>query len=205
MIKSYDEMRKIDVQPYCEDRDGFSYLNWAKCIDLLHQNGAQKVYWYPVVDEKTGSSLRMVETEFKDTKGNTNRCYETRIHVVIDDIEEEFQAPVMNGVNPVKDNSTSQLRVWNSMCRSFVKAVAILTGLGFDLWLKEETGGSMKLGFKPEEAKPDEASLKALKDMCKKNKVDLDYWITSNGKTLDTLTALEVGTMLRTLNDRYGD
>ena len=205
MIKSYDEMRKIDVQPYCEDRDGFSYLNWAKCIDLLHQNGAQKVYWYPVVDEKTGSSLRMVETEFKDTKGNTNRCYETRIHVVIDDIEEEFQAPVMNGVNPVKDNSMSQLRVWNSMCRSFVKAVAILTGLGFDLWLKEETGGSMKLGFKPEEAKPDEASLKALKDMCKKNKVDLDYWITSNGKTLDTLTALEVGTMLRTLNDRYGD
>ena len=205
MIKSYDEMRKIDVQPYCEDRDGFSYLNWAKCIDLLHQNGAQKVYWYPVVDEKTGSSLRMVETEFKDTKGNTNRCYETRIHVVIDDIEEEFQAPVMNGVNPVKDNSMSQLRVWNSMCRSFVKAVAILTGLGFDLWLKEETGGSMKLGFKPEEAKPDEASLKALKDMCKKNKVDLDYWITSNGKTLDTLTALEVGTMLRTLNDKYGD
>ena len=205
MIKSYDEMRKIDVQPYCEDRDGFSYLNWAKCIDLLHQNGAQKVYWYPVVDEKTGSSLRMVETEFKDTKGNTNRCYETRIHVVIDDIEEEFQAPVMNGVNPVKDNSMSQLRVWNSMCRSFVKAVAILTGLGFDLWLKEETGGSMKLGFKPEEAKPDEASLKALKDMCKKNKVDLDYWITSNGKTLETLTALEVGTMLRTLNDRYGD
>ena len=205
MIKSYDEMRKIDVQPYCEDRDGFSYLNWAKCIDLLHQNGAKKVYWYPVVDEKTGSSLRMVETEFKDTKGNTNRCYETRIHVVIDDIEEEFQAPVMNGVNPVKDNSMSQLRVWNSMCRSFVKAVAILTGLGFDLWLKEETGGSMKLGFKPEEAKPDEASLKALKDMCKKNKVDLDYWITSNGKTLETLTALEVGTMLRTLNDRYGD
>ena len=205
MIKSYDEMRKIDVQPYCEERDGFSYLNWAKCIDLLHQNGAQKVYWYPVVDEKTGSSLRMVETEFKDTKGNTNRCYETRIHVVIDDIEEEFQAPVMNGVNPVKDNSMSQLRVWNSMCRSFVKAVAILTGLGFDLWLKEETGGSMKLGFKPEEAKPDEASLKALKDMCKKNKVDLDYWITSNGKTLETLTSLEVGTMLRTLNDKYGD
>ena len=205
MLKSYDELRKVDVSPYCEERDGMSYLNWAKCIDLLHQNGAQKVYWYPVVDEKTGSSLRMVETEFKDTKGNTNRCYETRIHVVIDDIEEEFQAPVMNGVNPVKDNSMSQLRVWNSMCRSFVKAVAILTGLGFDLWLKEETGGSMKLGFKPEEAKPDEASLKALKDMCKKNKVDLDYWITSNGKTLDTLTALEVGTMLRTLNDKYGD
>ena len=32
----------------------------------------------------------------------------------------------------------SQQRVWNSMTRSFVKAVAMYTGLGFDLWLKEE-------------------------------------------------------------------
>ena len=32
----------------------------------------------------------------------------------------------------------SQQRVWNSMTRSFVKAVAMYTGLGFSLWLKEE-------------------------------------------------------------------
>ena len=38
----------------------------------------------------------------------------------------------------MKDNSMSQQRVWNSMCRAFVKCVAIHTGLGFDLWLKEE-------------------------------------------------------------------
>lgn len=44
----------------------------------------------------------------------------------------------MNGANPVKDNSMSQQRVWNSMTRSFVKAVAMYTGLGFSLWLKEE-------------------------------------------------------------------
>ena len=49
-----------------------------------------------------------------------------------------MQSPVMNGANPVKDNSMSQQRVWNSMTRSFVKAVAIYTGLGFSLWLKEE-------------------------------------------------------------------
>ena len=40
--------------------------------------------------------------------------------------------------SPVKDNSMSQQRVWNSMTRSFVKAVAMYTGLGFGLWLKEE-------------------------------------------------------------------
>ena len=57
---------------------------------------------------------------------------------VIDDQVYEMQTPVMNGANPVKDNSMSQQRVWNSMCRAFVKCVAIHTGLGFDLWLKEE-------------------------------------------------------------------
>ena len=60
------------------------------------------------------------------------------LKVVIDDTEYEMQSPVMNGSNPVKDNSMSQQRVWNSMCRSFVKCVAIHTGLGFNLWLKEE-------------------------------------------------------------------
>ena len=138
MLKSYDELRKIDVKPYCEKRDGLLYLNWAMCIDLLRKNGATKVYWEPIPSEKSGGSLRMSDAVFTDSKGNTNRCYETRIRVIIDDNEYEMQTPVMNGANPVKDNSMSQQRVWNSMCRAFVKCVAIHTGLGFDLWLKEE-------------------------------------------------------------------
>ena len=138
MLKAYEEMRKIDVRPYCEDREGKLYLNWAKCIELLHENGAEKVYWIPVPDPKTGSSLRMTDTVFSDKNGVTNRCYETLIEVVIDDNTYRMQSPVMNGTNPVKDNSMSQQRVWNSMCRSFVKCVAIHTGLGFNLWLKEE-------------------------------------------------------------------
>ena len=31
----------------------------------------------------------------------------------------------------------SQQRVWNSQTRAFVKGVAMRTGLGFDLWLKD--------------------------------------------------------------------
>lgn len=137
MLKSYDEMRKIDVTPYCEERDGAIYLNWAKCVDLLHQNGAEKVFFIPVPGEN-GSSLIATEQEFADQNGTKNRCYETRIEIHIDDNIYFMQSPVMNGPNPVKDNSMSQQRVWNSMCRSFVKGVAIYTGLGFDLWLKEE-------------------------------------------------------------------
>ena len=138
MLKSYEELRQIDVSPYCEERDKVSYLPYNKCFDLLHKNGAETVYFLPVQNPKNGSSLYESDTVFADKSGNTNRCYETRIEIHIDDKIYYMQSPVMNGANPVKDNSMSQHRVWNSMTRSFVKAVAMYTGLGFDLWLKEE-------------------------------------------------------------------
>lgn len=138
MLKSYDELRKIDVSPFCEERDKVLYLPYNKCIDLLHKHGAEKVFFLPEPNPKNGSSLYESETIFTDKSGNTNRCYETRIEIHIDNDIYYMQSPVMNGANPVKDNSMSQQRVWNSMTRSFVKAVAMYTGLGFDLWLKEE-------------------------------------------------------------------
>lgn len=204
MLKSYSELRKIDVTPYCEERDGMTYLNWAKCIDLLHENGAEIVYWIPLPDEKTGSSLRMSESVFTDSKGNTNRCYETRILVVIDDKRYEMQSPVMNGSNPVKDNSMTQQRVWNSMCRSFVKCVAIHTGLGFNLWLKEEMKPfSNKVPVEQEKA--DEAKITTIKSIAKKHKVNVDLWIKQNGKTWDTLTNTDAGNILNALKEKYGD
>ena len=204
MLKSYEEMRKIDVTPFCEEREGMLYLNWAKCIDLLRENGAKKVYWEPVPDERTGSSLRMVEKEFEDSKGNKNRCYETRIRVVVDENEYYMQSPVMNGSNPVKDNSMSQQRVWNSMCRSFVKCVAIHTGLGFSLWLKEEMG-SFQTVIPREQKKASLSQVKTLKSLGAKHKLKLDMWIAQNGKTWETLTEEDAGNMLQQLKQRYGD
>ncbi len=136
MLKSFNEMRKIDVSPYVEQRDGVDYLNWARCKQLLHDNGAEVVYFEPCTNEN-GSSLFMSEEVFTDSKGNTNRCYEVRVKITIDELTFEAQFPLMNGSNPVKDNSMSQQRVWNSQTRAFVKGVAMRTGLGFDLWLKD--------------------------------------------------------------------
>lgn len=203
-LKSYEELRNVDVKPYCEERDGMIYLNWAKCIDLLHENGAQKVYWIPIPDEKTGSSLRMTEAVFEDKNGIKNRCYETRIRVVIDDNEYEMQSPVMNGSNPVKDNSMSQQRVWNSMCRSFVKCVAIHTGLGFDLWLKEEMQPFNQVIPKEQEL-ADPAKIKVLKDLGIKHKINMDAWLNQNGKKWSTLTMEDAGNMLAAINAKYGD
>lgn len=138
MLKPYNELRQVDVTQWCENRDGALYLPYNKCIDLLYEHGAEKVGFLPVQNPRTGGSLYESETVFEDKNKIKNRCYETRIEIYIDDKVYYMQSPVMNGANPVKDNSMNQQRVWNSMTRSFVKAVAMYTGLGFDLWLKEE-------------------------------------------------------------------
>lgn len=138
MLKDYKEMLKVDVSKYVEKRDGAEYLNWAKVVDLLHENGAEKVYFEPVVNPNTGSSLYMTDQVFTDKNGITNRVYETAVKVVIDDLEFIQRGPVTNGSNPVKDNSMTQQRLWNCQTRLFVKGVAIRTGLGFNLWLREE-------------------------------------------------------------------
>lgn len=203
-LKSYREMRQIDVKPYCEERDGMTYLNWAKCIDLLHENGAEKVYWIPIPDPKTGSSLRMADVVFEDKNKVTNRCYETRIKVVIDDNEYEMQSPIMNGSNPVKDNSMNQQRVWNSMCRSFVKCVAIHTGLGFDLWLKEEMQ-PFSNQIPVNNPKAGQSRINVLKELGKKHGIKMEEWLASNGRTWGTLTDLEAGAMLNAIKQKYGD
>lgn len=145
MIKSYAEMRKIDVKPYCEEREARDdkgktikvlYLNWARCKELLHANGAEKV-WFEPCTNANGSSLFMADKEFVDKNGVVNRCYEVRVKITIDDDVFEAQFPLMNGSNPVKDNSLTQQRVWNAQTRAFVKGVAMHTGLGFELWLDD--------------------------------------------------------------------
>lgn len=139
MLKSYDELKKIDLSEYIVQRDGADYINWARVVDLLHEFGAETVYFEPVVNKETGSSLYMTDQVFttgKDAK--TNRVYETAVRIVIDDLDFIQRGPVTNGSNPVLDNSMTQQRLWNCQTRLFVKGVAIRTGLGFNLWLKDE-------------------------------------------------------------------
>ena len=202
MLKSYEELSKIDVSKYCKERDGIEYLNWAVCIKLLHENGAEKVYFEPIPDPVTGSSLRMSQAEFVDKNGVKNRCYETEIKVVVDENTWIMRSPVLNGTNPVKDNSMNQLRVWNSMCRSFVKCIAIHTGLGFNLWVGEEEGPNIPTQLEVP-AKP--AEIKVIQNLCAQNGVDGDMWVASNGKSWDTLTGKEAAVMLVALKKRYGD
>ena len=133
MLKSWNEMRSLDISKYVKKRDGADYLPWAECLKLLYDNGAEKVHFDAMVNDD-GSTLFMSDQTFTDKNGNTNRCYEVRIQGHIDGHSFYLSYPVMNGVNPVKDNSMNQNAVHKAQMRAFVKAVAINTGLGFDLW-----------------------------------------------------------------------
>lgn len=146
MLKSFAELRKIDVLPYCEKREAkdengrkieVPYLNWAKCKDLLHENGAEVVYFEPLVNEN-GSTLFMTDVPFTDSKGNKNRCFEVRVKIVIDDLEFTQNYPLLNGVYVVREDTINQLRLSNAQARAFVKGVAIRTGLGFGLWVTDD-------------------------------------------------------------------
>lgn len=136
MLKGFNELRELDLSQYIKKRDGADYLPWAVCVDLLHQNGAEYVDFEPLTNAN-GSSLFMSEKTFTDKNGNTNNCYEVAVKVTIDDLQFVQREPLMNGSNPVKDNSLTQQRLGNAQKRAFVKGVAIRTGLGFGLWSED--------------------------------------------------------------------
>lgn len=146
MLKPYKELRQIDVLPHCDERETkdergrkklVPYLNWAKCKDLLHENGAETVYYEPLLNAN-GSSLFMASEPFTDNKGNRNRCFEVRVKIVIDDLEFVQNYPLLNGMYVVREDNVNQLRLSNAQARAFVKGVAIRTGLGFGLWVSED-------------------------------------------------------------------
>lgn len=137
MLKNFNELRKVDVTPFVKQRDGADYLPWATVVDLLHEHGAEKVFFSPVYNED-GSSLFMSSQTFTDKSGNVNRCYEVRIEVTVDDDTFIYSYPLLNGINPVRDNSLNQNVVFKAMARAFVKAIALRYGLGFSLWSKDE-------------------------------------------------------------------
>ena len=137
MLKSFEELRKVDITPYIKQRDGADYLPWATVVDLMHEHGASRVFFTPVYNEN-GSSLFMSDVAFTDKSGNVNRCYEVRIEITVDEDTFIYSYPLLNGINPVKDNSLNQNVVFKAMARAFVKAIALRYGLGFSLWAKDE-------------------------------------------------------------------
>lgn len=142
-LKPYNELVKIDVLPFCEKRKAkddngrtveIPYLNWAMCKHLLHENGAESVFFTPIRNSSGSYLFGSLDTVNKD--GRKCGCYFVSVEVHIDDLVFTHDMPLMNGNLVVYEDTINQLRIANSHARAFVKGVAIHTGLGFGLWVK---------------------------------------------------------------------
>ncbi len=144
-LKPYSELIKIDVLPFCDTRDGkddkgqkikIPYLNWAKCVDLLHENGAQDVYFEPV--ENTDGTFLFSSAQTQNKEGKQCGNYFVKVNIHIDDLSFTQSHPLMNGAYVVYTDTLNQLRISNAHARAFVKGVAVRTGLGLKLWMSED-------------------------------------------------------------------
>ncbi len=145
MIKPWDELIKVDVTPYLEKRkDGgkeIPYLPWSRCVSLLHEHGAQKVFFKPMTAADGSFLFVSREVENVSKSNPTPRktgCYFVKVEVTVDDDVWEYSYPLMNGSNPVYDDALNQRAINTAHNRAFVKAVAFRTGLGWSLWTNDE-------------------------------------------------------------------
>ena len=147
MLKSFDELVKLDVRPYCDVRDAkdesgkiikVPYLSWAKCVKLLHENGAESVWYSPVECPETKTYL-WPQAKVVTSKGRETECWFVRVLIHIDGMEYTYDTPLLNGSLVVYTDTLNQLRINNALARAFVKGVAVRTGLGFDLWAGGDT------------------------------------------------------------------
>lgn len=145
MLKSYSELSAVDVLPYCDYRDAkddkgkkiqVPYLNWATCKNLLHENGAETVYYTPLKTREGSYLFRSADVENKD--GRKTGCWFVSVEIHIDDHVFTMDMPLMNGSLVVYEDTLNQLRIANAHARAFVKGVAIHTGLGFSLWCTDK-------------------------------------------------------------------
>lgn len=145
MLKPFNELYQLDVIPYCDMREAkddkgkkiqVPYLNWAKCVELLHENGAEIVYYTPL--RGSDGSYLFASKDVANKDGRKTGCYFVSVEIHIDDLTFTMDMPLMNGSIVVYDDTLNQLRIANCHARAFVKGVAIRTGLGFKLWVNDK-------------------------------------------------------------------
>ena len=142
MLKPFNELVKLDVRPLCGFRDAkdergntvkVPYLGWANCVKLLHENGAESVWYAPRRCPETNSYL-WPQAKVTTSKGRVTECWFVSVEIHIDENVFSYDMPLLNGSLVVYEDTLNQLRINNALARAFVKGVAVRTGLGFDLW-----------------------------------------------------------------------
>src|SRR5690625_701257 len=132
-LKPFNELFNVDISSETVARPvkknskiTLDYLEWANCIKLLYEHGAEKVRYGMLKNEKGYPC-------FYNFNGESPFV---TVWVDIDGEVYEEDYPIINGMYPVAN--PTQLDINKAKQRGFVKALAINTGLGLSLWIKEE-------------------------------------------------------------------
>lgn len=132
-LKPFNELIKVNLSKEVAKRpvkknspQTLDYLEWANCIKLLYQHGAEKVRY----------GMKKNENDYPCFYNHSGESPFVSVWVEIDGERYEEDYPVVNGIYVV--NTPNQLEINRAKQRGFVKAVAINTGLGLGLWIKEE-------------------------------------------------------------------
>lgn len=144
-MKSFLEMMEVDLKGRTSTRKGkdeagkvvdLEYLSWSECKLILHEQGCKVVDFEPIAN--ADGSYVFTHKQVTDKNGAANGCYFVKVKITIDELVFEYSYPLMNGNIVVRDETLNQLRISNAHARAFVKGVAVKTGLGYRLWLKED-------------------------------------------------------------------
>lgn len=142
MIKTFGEMLALNLDSSVSKKPVFKkdkktgqfekvgeldYLNWADCLALLHENGAEKVLFGNVKSRDDHPVFLL----------NGGAPF-VRVYVDVDGDRRELDYPVIDGSTNISMEKLTQGDVHNATQRGFVKCVAINWGLGLQLWQKEE-------------------------------------------------------------------
>lgn len=146
MIKSFKELYEVDVPitkkpTFKKNKNTGKYeqvgdvdtLNWADCLKCLYDNGAEKVTFEHIPNDKG-------ELVFVDQ----NNAISIKLFVEIDGDRREIIYPVIDGSKTVAISEITALDIHVAKMRGFVKAVALNWGLGLRLWQKNENCDEVK-------------------------------------------------------------
>ncbi|API92679.1 MULTISPECIES: DUF1071 domain-containing protein [unclassified Virgibacillus] len=132
-LKPFNELFNLDLSNEVTKRPvkknsnlTLDYLEWANCIKLLYENGAESVRY----------GMMKNENHYPCFYNHNGESPFVSVWVEIDGVSYEEDYPVINGIYVVQN--PNQLDINKAKQRGFVKAVAINTGLGLKLWIKEE-------------------------------------------------------------------
>lgn len=126
MLKSRDELRKTELKGV-KKLDGYDYLPWLACLDLLYENGAEDVQ-YDCTD--------IIQVRMPSVGGPDSSQVLVKVFVEIDGKRRSITHPVALGEFSTNNPTARQIEA--GIQRAFVKCVAINWGLGIDLWVKTE-------------------------------------------------------------------